>query len=123
MTPFQRLGGAPVARALAHEFYDLVDRDPRYATLSALHVGGTAEVRIAFEAWLTAWLGGPPLPPPADPTRGCIMSRHRAMGFGPEPAEQWIAAMDVALSRHVPDAELAALMRTALTRMARAMAH
>lgn len=117
MTPFERIGGAPVVHALAAGFYDAIEEDDRFAELRAMH-GDMTEIRAAFAAWLGAWLGGPPLP--ADP-RGCIMSHHRALAFGPRPAEQWLAAMDIALAEHVADEDLRSALREAFTRMAAAM--
>ncbi|MDH7640436.1 globin domain-containing protein [Sphingomonas oryzagri] len=117
MTPFQRIGGIEVVRALSDDFYDRIEAEPRFAELRALHADMQG-VRAAFATWLSAWLGGPPLPP--DP-RGCIMSRHRAMGFGRVPAAQWIAAMERSLALHIEDAELRASMLAAFGRMAAAM--
>lgn len=118
MSPYERLGGARAVHALTHHFYDLIDREPLYAELRALHAGGTDQVRPAFEAWLTAWLGGPVA---LSTPHGCIMGRHRAMGFGTLPAAQWIAAMDAALVEHVGDDDLRTAMRARFLQMARGM--
>ena len=37
VTPFQRLGGEPGVRRLVDRFYDLMDLEPAFAGLRALH--------------------------------------------------------------------------------------
>ncbi|WP_374437318.1 hypothetical protein [Inhella sp.] len=36
-TPFETLGGEPAVRHLVDRFYDLMDLEPRFAALRALH--------------------------------------------------------------------------------------
>ncbi len=118
MIPYERIGGRDGVQALASGFYDLVDLDERYAELRALHGHGTGEVRQAFGLWLAAWLGGPV---EIAGSQGCIMSRHRAMRFGPALADQWLDAMERTVERIVHDPQLATAMLQAMTGMARAM--
>ena len=40
-TPFELFGGAVAVRELVDRFYDLMEGDPDYAALRALHAAGT----------------------------------------------------------------------------------
>ena len=119
-TLFRRLGGAANVRALADRFYDLMDGDPAYAALRAMHAADLGPMRESLAGFLTAWLGGP-----RDWFAGrpgiCIMSLHRAMAVTPETASQWLDAMRRALADTGADAETADLVWNAFLRMARGM--
>src|SRR3954464_14329269 len=61
-TPYDLLGGREPALALAHAFYDAMERDePELTALHrrAEHGGVDPEVRDRFALFLVGWLGGP----------------------------------------------------------------
>ena len=58
-TPYDLMGGRPVVSAMVERFYDLMDTDPAYAALRALHAPDLAPMRASLTGFLTAWLGGP----------------------------------------------------------------
>lgn len=121
VTPYARLGAARVA-AIVDRFYDLMEHDPAYAGLRAMHDADLAPMRASLTGFLTAWLGGPRDWFSERPGT-CVMSMHGAMPITPALGEQWIAAMDRAVAAEpgiAPD--LAATLSTALGRVARAMA-
>jgi hemoglobin len=122
VSPFERIGGAPAVRALAERFYALLDHDPAFAPLRAVHGPDLAPVAVSLAGFLTAWLGGPRDWFVAHPGI-CIMRMHRLLGFPPALAEQWAAAMRAALAAD-PALEpgLGRQIGDALARMAHAMA-
>jgi hemoglobin len=57
--PFERLGGEPGVRALVDRFYDLMDLEPRFAELRAVHPSTLDSARDKLYWFLCGWLGGP----------------------------------------------------------------
>lgn len=91
-TPFDRIGGADAVRGIASRFYALIDRDPAYAELRAVHGPDLAPIEESLAAFLTGWLGGPRDWFDARPG-ACIMRMHRALAFPRPLATQWADAM------------------------------
>lgn len=120
-TAYDVLGGAEAVEALAQRFYDIMDSNPSYAELRAMHAPDLGPVRNAFAGFLSGWLGGP-----RDwlLARGgfCIMSRHAGMGITKKTARQWLEAMREAMDGMVTDAPLYNKMDEAFTKLAEAMA-
>ncbi|MFZ5746412.1 MAG: globin [Pseudomonadota bacterium] len=120
-TPYARMGGAETVRSLAHRFYFLVDNDPQYRDLRALHPGSLEPVQESLAGWLSAWTGGPRDWFDTHPGV-CMMSMHRSMGISRRIARQWTDAMRRAIDADPAiDAELGAQLGDALSRMAGAM--
>jgi hemoglobin len=121
-SPFARLGGAPAIRAIVDRFYDLVEHDPAYADLHAMHAGDLTAVRGSLAGFLTAWTGGPRHWFDTRPGM-CIMSAHRAMPVTARTAAQWAHAMDRAIAADPGlDPVAARQISEALGRMCRTMA-
>jgi len=95
-TPYARLGGDAALRALVERFYDLMDLEPRYAELRALHAADLTHAREKLYLFLSGWLGGPSLyierygPP-------MLRARHLPFPIGIRERDQWIACMDQAM--------------------------
>ncbi len=120
-SPFERIGGRARLAKLADRFYDLMDRDPDYAALRAMHAADLAPMRASLTDFLMAWMGGPR--DWFDQRPGtCIMSVHARLGITRETAEQWISAMTRAVHETVYDPPLAEAMLAALAQMSRGMA-
>lgn len=119
-TPFARIGGAEVVSRIVDRFYDLMDADPAFAALRAMHAEDLGGTRASLKDFLTAWLGGPRDWFVRRPGT-CIMSLHRALPVTEETALQWLEAMARALDETAVDLEVAILMRDAFARMARQM--
>jgi len=118
-TPYARIGGEPTVAAIANRFYDLIEQDPAYADLRAIHAADLNAVRHGLTRFLAGWAGGP-----RDWfERGqCIMSLHRAFPITPVLADQWATAMTRAIEAQPGlDPDLAGAMAEALSHMARGM--
>jgi len=106
-TPFERLGGVGGVRALVDRFYDLMDLEPAYARLRALHPGELEGSRDKLYWFLCGWLGGPnhyierfghPM----------LRARHLPYAIGIAERDQWMACMIQAMQERDVDADLAA---------------
>ena len=120
-TPYDRLGGREVLRGLVDRFYDLMEQDPDYARLRALHAADLAPMRESLTGFLTGWSGGP-----RDWFAGgkCVMGAHRPLAITAETTDEWLHAMGRAVDDTLGprDPELAAALLDALRQMARGMA-
>ena len=120
-TPYEALGGAPVIARIVNRFYDLMDTDPAYAPLRAMHAADLGPMRASLAGWLGAWSGGPKDWFEANPGK-CMMSAHRSLGVSQETAGQWVDAMARAIADAGPeDAALGKIMAQRLAMMAWAM--
>ena len=111
-TPFDRLGGESAVRALVDRFYDLMDLEPAYAGLRALHPPALEGSRDKLFWYLCGWLGGPnhyierfghPM----------LRARHLPYAIGNAERDQWMACMTQALRECGVNAELAQGLRQA----------
>lgn len=116
-TPFDQIGGAERIDALVEAFYNLIEADPTYAGLRAIHAADMTAVRASLKGWLTGWLGGPRDWFTQNPGV-CMMSLHRAMPIDAAMAGQWTHAMRRALDQVEVDSELAQAMHEVFSRMA-----
>jgi len=91
-TPFERLGGEPGVRALVDRFYDLMDLEPGFAELRALHPSTLEASRDKLFWFLCGWLGGPnhyierfghPM----------LRARHLPYPIASRERDQWMACM------------------------------
>lgn len=121
-SPFERIGGHAVLRAITDRFYDLMDEDPAYADLRAIHAADLTEMRAQLPSFLAGWSGGPRDWFDANPGK-CMMSAHSGMAITRETAGQWAEAMTRAIAEtEVADREIGAAMADVLSRMAKGMA-
>lgn len=116
-TFYEELGGEQVVRQLTDCFYDLMESNPAYADIRALHAKNLRVSRDKQFAFLSGWLGGPTL---YHERYGNPMLRARHLPFriGERERDQWIACMKEAMEctgvePRVQDELLAALYRVA----------
>ncbi|MFV0645862.1 MAG: group II truncated hemoglobin [Sphingomonadaceae bacterium] len=120
-TPYEALGGSPAIEAIVNRFYDLMDTDPDYTQLRAMHQADLAPMRQSLAGWLSAWAGGPKDWFTQNPGK-CIMSAHRNFAINSQTAGQWVDAMARAISECGPeDRKLGQMMAERLDMMAKAM--
>jgi len=121
-SPFERVGGHPALRAITERFYDLMEQDPAYAELRAMHAADLTPMRAALPLFLAGWAGGPRDWFEANPGK-CMVSLHATFPIDPQTAEQWARAMTRAIAEaDLGDREIAAAMADVLARMAKGMA-
>ena len=110
-TPYQLLGGDAKVRELVDRFYDLMDFEPSYAQLRAVH-GSTLEgAREKLYLFLSGWLGGPSLYTDRY-GHPMLRARHLPFAIGITERDQWMACMGQAME----EVEVPQDLRTALTK-------
>lgn len=121
-TPYDRLGGLPVLEQVSNRFYDLMDSDPAYAELRAMHAPSLDKMRHALAQFLMGWSGGPRDWFDANPGR-CMMSVHKPFAISTAVAGQWADAMGRAVGDVLGESDppLAKEMTRVLDQMARSM--
>ncbi|MGA2550245.1 MAG: group II truncated hemoglobin [Burkholderiaceae bacterium] len=94
--PFDAIGGELKLRELVDRFYDLMDLDPAFAGLRALHPPSLAGSRDKLFWFLCGLLGGPnhyvnrfghPM----------LRARHLPFAIGTGERDQWLACMRAAM--------------------------
>lgn len=95
-TPFEVLGGEPAVRQLVDRFYDLMDLEPAFAGLRALHPDVLDSSRDKLHWFLCGWLGGPQLYVEkfGHPR---LRARHLPYPIGIAERDQWMACMSQAM--------------------------
>ncbi len=96
IAPFDWIGGEPRVQALAERFYDLMELEPAYAELRAVHGSRLAEARQKLFWFLCGWLGGPQHYTErfGHPR---LRMRHMPFAIGILERDQWLACMDQAM--------------------------
>ena len=96
-TPFDLIGGEARVKALAERFYDLMDLEPAYTHLRAVHGSDLLSARDKLFWFLCGWLGGP-----SHYTERFghprLRMRHMPFSIGVLERDQWLACMDQAMS-------------------------
>lgn len=121
--PFDRIGGRePIAR-MVNRFYDLMESEPDFAELRAMHAPDLTPMRESLTDFLMAWMGGPRDWFEKRPG-ACIMSAHRALeGMNFATATQWVLAMQQAAKETIPhDPDFVDSMVSAFASMSKGMA-
>ncbi len=109
-TPFEWIGGEAKVKALTERFYDLMDLEPSYQALRAVHGSGLGNARQKLFWFLCGWLGGPQhytdrFGHPA------LRARHMPFKIGILERDQWLACMDQAMGETGVPEDLRARLR------------
>lgn len=91
-TPYEQIGGQSAIAAVVERFYDLMESDPAYAELRAIHANDLAPMRKSLAGFLAGWAGGPRNWFDDNPGK-CMMSMHAGFLITAETARQWVEAM------------------------------
>lgn len=119
---FERIGGHAAMQAITNRFYDLMENDPAFAELRAIHAEDLAPMRAALPSFLAGWAGGPRDWFQSNPGK-CMVSMHAAFPIDRRTAGQWAEAMQRAIAESaVEDRQVADAMADVLANMARGMA-
>ncbi len=96
-TAFDALGGEHAVRTLVDRFYDLMDLEPAYRELRAMHPTTLVGSRDKLHWFLCGWLGGPqhyvdrfghPM----------LRARHLPFSIGIAERDQWLGCMRQAMT-------------------------
>ena len=103
---FERLGGEPGVRALVDRFYDLMELEPRFAALRAMHPTTLDGSRDKLFWFLCGWLGGPDhyVERFGHPR---LRARHLPFPIGLRERDEWLACMAQAMDECALDPALA----------------
>lgn len=120
-TPFYRMGGHDSFQAICERFYVLMDEDPAYAEVRAMHAPDLSRIKEALAQFLAGWAGGPRDWFDQNPDR-CMMSVHKPYTITKTAAAQWADCMQRAIAEVAPEpADMAKAMGEALADLARGM--
>jgi hemoglobin len=105
-TPYEWIGGDTAVRALVDRFYDLMDLEPGYAELRAVHPSTLDGSRDKLHWFLSGWLGGPNhyIERFGHPR---LRARHLPFKIGIRERDQWMACMLQAMQEQAVDPALA----------------
>ena len=109
-TAYGAVGGDDAVRTLVDRFYDLMDLEPAYAGIRALHPNTLDGSRAKLFMFLSGWLGGPDLYQQrfGHPR---LRARHLPYAIGIAERDQWMACMGQAMQ----ECGLEAALRERLT--------
>jgi hemoglobin len=107
---FDLIGGEPRLQALVERFYDLMDLEPGYRELRAVHGADLASAREKLFWFLCGWMGGPQhyIERFGHPR---LRARHMPFKIGILERDQWLACIDQAMGDVQVDADLRARLR------------
>jgi hemoglobin len=107
VTAFEIIGGEEKVKALVERFYDLMDLEPGYSALRAVHGTELAHAREKLFWFLCGWLGGPQHYTDrfGHPR---LRARHLPFRIGIRERDQWLACMDQAMGETGVDETLRA---------------
>jgi hemoglobin len=109
-------------RRITDRFYDLMEEEPAYAALRAMHAPDLGPMRASLPLFLAGWSGGPRDWWQVNPDK-CMMSMHAPFAIGQATAQQWADAMRRAIAdAAIADTTLADALADMLGRMALGMA-
>ena len=118
--PFDIIGGRPVIKAIVERFYDLMDSDPLYSELRAMHSKDLSPMRKSLADFLMGWMGGPRDWWDTNPGK-CMMSIHKNFKIRELESKQWVDAMSIAIDENDLPENMAISLKDAFSRMARGM--
>jgi hemoglobin len=94
---FDLVGGDAKLRELVGRFYDLMDLDPQFAGIRALHPTSLDGSRDKFYWFLSGWMGGPSLYVErfGHPR---LRARHLPYAIASNERDQWLRCMALAMN-------------------------
>ncbi len=108
-TPYELIGGDAKVRELVDRFYDLMDFEPKYRELRAVHGSTLESAREKLYMFLSGWLGGPSLYMDKY-GHPMLRARHLPFAIGEVERDQWMGCMVQAME----EVDIPQDLRTAL---------
>ena len=115
-TPYEILGDQGI-KTLANVFFEAMDELPLAADIRAMHAENLDHIKRMLSAYLTGWMGGPPVYQAIKGTV-CLTEPHEMFRIGPKERDQWLACMDEALIRIDASDELKAMLKKPMYQVA-----
>jgi len=115
-TPYEILGEQGI-KDLANTFYEVMDELPMAADIRAMHAENLDEIKRMLSAYLTGWMGGPPVYHAIKGTV-CLTDPHEPFRIGAKERDQWLGCMDEALERIGASDELKEMLKVPMYRIA-----
>lgn len=96
-TFYERIGGQTAVTTLAHQFYDVMQRDSIARDVLEMHPDDLTRSRKRLANYLCEWFGGPKLfgEPYVNPD--WLKRRHQHLGIGVDARDQWMHCMTTAM--------------------------
>ena len=116
-SPYEMLGGDARVRELVERFYDLMDFEPKYRELRAVHGSTLESAREKLYMFLSGWLGGPSLYIDRF-GHPMLRARHLPFAIGEVERDQWMACMVQAMEEVDIPQELREALEQALWKTA-----
>jgi hemoglobin len=95
-TLYEWIGGETQVKAMVDRFYDLMDIEPGYAVLRAVHGTTLDTARQRLFWFLCGWMGGPQYYT-GQFGHPRLRARHLPFKIGIQERDQWLACMDQAM--------------------------
>lgn len=95
-TLYELIGGNDPLRELVDRFYDLMDLEPDFAALRAMHPPSLEGSRDKLYRFLSGWSGGPDLYTPVH-GQAFLRARHLSFAIGSVERDQWLTCMLLAM--------------------------
>ncbi|TCS34379.1 hemoglobin [Paucimonas lemoignei] len=91
-TPYEQIGGEEKLRELVDRFYDLMDLEPEFAGIRAMHPTPLDSSRDKLFWFLSGWMGGPSLYIErfGHPR---LRARHLPFAIASDERDQWLRCM------------------------------
>ncbi|MFT5561639.1 MAG: hemoglobin [Candidatus Azotimanducaceae bacterium] len=115
-TPYEILGDAGIKK-LAAAFYDVMDEMEEAQEVRAMHAESLDHIKRMLAAYLTGWMGGPPVYQAIKGTV-CLTDPHEPFRIGPKERDQWLRCMDAALLRIEAGEELIEMLKKPMYQVA-----
>jgi hemoglobin len=116
-TLYDLIGGDVRVRELVDRFYDLMDLQPEFAVLRAMHPPSLDGSRDKLYHFLSGWSGGPDLYTPRY-GNAFLRARHLPFAIGTSARDQWLlcrvlAMQDLGIEEDKQDILLQGFFKTA----------
>jgi len=96
-TLFDRIGGLASTRALADEFYNVMESDAKAKSILEIHPSNLYMSRLKLYKFLTQWFGGPALFGEQYVNAKWLALKHRRFNLTKDEKDQWLHCMDTAM--------------------------
>jgi hemoglobin len=117
MNVYERIGGHQAIVDLVDRFYTHMDTLPEAAGIRALHDDDLSSDRHKLAAFLSGWMGGPPLYW-HEYGHPMLRKRHLHLPIDTSARDAWLLCMSRALDDTVADAELRTFLLSKFTDVA-----